>query len=366
MTAFRRKGRPGIWIQPQLPKPWGRVGQWQTGARTMAQARQVEAWLQDMAVERPQVIDGILERRWSLREAWIAHRRGKLDELLSGATDPLLAEAIDAYRPVCRDDRARRGLDMVLEWAPAGARLSWLDRRSIPTLYARALDAGQKPNTVRRGLHRGVSELLRFHLGSRGRDAAFEDVAVPGGDDTRDVRVTPAEVQRLVEACQPDRFRWMVIVAIATTADRKPLLDLRVDHFDEANGVLLIPDRKARARWRKVRLSGPAMTALRLATEGKGRTESVFGMTHHQVRRMWDAARAAAKLPDLRFKDLRHLLPSALAAAKVDRREIRALLGHAHDSKMTDRYITPAGDVTTLDAAAEALGLSGVHVRRVG
>ncbi len=65
----------------------------------------------------------------------------------------------------------------------------------------------------------------------------------------------------------------------------------------------------------------------------------------------------------LRFKDLRHILPGALADLSVDRREIQAIFGHAPGSRQTDRYIAPAGNVERLDEAAELLGLWDVPLK---
>ena len=81
-----------------------------------------------------------------------------------------------------------------------------------------------------------------------------------------------------------------------------------------------------------------------------------------QVRKLWDGTRERAGIPWLRFKDLRHLLPGALAEMGVDRKEIQSILGHAPGSRQTDRYIAPVGDVARLDEAAELLGLKDAHL----
>ena len=61
-------------------------------------------------------------------------------------------------------------------------------------------------------------------------------------------------------------------------------------------------------------------------------------------------------LRSLRFKDLRHLLPTAWSAQKLPQRELQEVLGHAPGSKRTDRYITPVGAREHLDKVTEWLG----------
>lgn len=420
--VFRRKERPGepfrVWIT--LPG-FGRVGPWSTGFTSRRKAEQVEAWLREIALERPEVVEGILEGRYSLRSAWVARQRGEhfLDELVRGHEDPRLVDAVEAYRPHCRDPRARAGLDQLLALAPPGARLSWLREsapapgqkppRNISRLYAQAIEAGQRPNTVRRGLHRAVRGLLVYELGVLEAERRMEGLRgrLPTEDDTRRVDIRPEELRRLIDAIESDRFRWMVLAAILTTADRTPLLRMRARDFDDEAGTVRIHDTKTRHRYRVVSLGEIARTVLRLATAGLDPDELVFPYTPGQVRNLWEAARDAAAgrptrwmrakrgrgraahlppladpvgeeaarlleeqgivtLPVLRFKDLRHLLPTALAALKVDRREIQAILGHAPGSRMADRYITPAGEARHLDEAAELLGIGRAHLGLVG
>lgn len=368
MVAYRRKDRPneGYRIWPSLPEPWGRVGPWQTGLRSKRQADQVEAWIKEMALLRPDLIDALVAGRFSLRAAWIAKLRGTLDELLAGVNDPPLADAVAEYRPLCKDERARAGLDQLLEYAEPGARLSWLRRKNIAAVYARAPGDGRKPNSVKRSLHRAVSELLLFHLGEEGRRKAFEGVRVPSERDEREVHLTREQIRTPVGKCQPEDFRWLVVAAIATAVDQGPLLAMTVRRFREAEATAAIPDTKTPDRPRILRLSDAALLAFRMAARGKGPDERLWPYTRWQVRKMWEAARRKAGLPDLRFKDLRHLLPTFLASLGVDRREIQAVLGHAPGSEMTDRYITPIGDVRWLNAAVAEMGLEGINVRAVG
>lgn len=364
MTAYRRKNRPkeGYRIEPVLPQPWGRVGPWQTGLHQMRQADAVESWLQEVARTRPELIDLIVTKRVRVMDAWVAKLRGTLDALIAGVNDPLLTEAIESYRPLCRDERARSGLDQLAEYAPVGVRLSWLAGSNIRTVYAKALES-RKPNSVRRSLYRAISELLTENLGTKGRETAMAGIRAPSAEDTRVVSRTGSEIQKVLEACQPDQFRFLCLAAIATAIDRGPLLSMTPRHIYEEQGMVGVPDRKNQNRPRLLRVSDIAFVAFRQASKGKELDERLWPWTRDQVRHYWDDAVGNAGLSGFRFKDLRHLLPTLLAELGMDRRSIQAYLGHATGSKQTDRYITPTGDVLLLNAAAERLGLGKAMVR---
>lgn len=363
MTAYKRKDRPneGYRIEPVLPG-YGRVGPWQTGFKTERQAKQVEAWVKEIALSRPDVIDALLRGDFTLRELWVAKLRGGVDEVMTNISDPSITAAVEAYKPLCRDERTKGGLDQIMAYAPNGARISWLQGKNLSLMYSQAVKDGRKPNSVRRSLHRAVSELLLHELKREGRRRALDGVIVPGEDDTRVVHADSSTVRLVLEHAQPASFRWFILAAIGTAVDRKPLLNLYPQHIKEAEGMVAIPDRKSEKRPRLLRVPEIAMLALREAARGKNSDEPLFAYTPWQVRYNWAATCKAAKVKGLRFKDLRHLLPTMLAEMGVDRREIQAYLGHATGSKQTDRYITPTGNVGVLNDAAARLGLVNLKV----
>lgn len=363
MTAYRRKDRKtsGYLISPVLPKPWGRVGPWQTGLHQKRQAEAVETWIQEIARTRPELVDMIESGQVRVMDAWVAKLRGTLEALIAGVNDPLLSEAVEKYRPHCKDERARSGLDQLLEYTE-GKRLSWLSGNNVSEVYGKALET-RRPNSVRRSLYRAVSELLTYHLGLEGRERALKGVHVPGEEDTRVVQRTGEEVTKVLEACKPESFRWMCLAAIATAVDRKPLLAMTPRMIHEDEGTIEVPDTKTKDRKRILRVSDIAFMAFRLAAKGKGLDERLWPWTGNAVRHYWDDATQRAEVPGFRFKDLRHLLPTLLAEMGMDRRSIQAYLGHATGSKQTDRYITPTGDVGILNAACEKLGLTKQIVR---
>lgn len=402
--VHKRKDRPNegyrVWIR--LPG-FGEVGPWQTGLHKKAQAERVEAWLKEMALTRPEVIQGIVDGRYSLQEAWVAELRRRLDELVADINDPPLEQAVEEYRPHCEDPRARTGLNQILHYAPDGARLSWLreapERRGVKAprhvaqLYRAAIADDRSPNSVQRSLHRAVRELLIYQLGEEEAEARLRGLEVPSEDDTRDVRIEPGDVLRLMQGSPVDRFNWMVATAILTTADRKPLLRARAKDFDGEG--FAIRDTKNPNRPRTLDASWePLNTVLRLATAGLEPDDRIFPWTPGQVRNLWEALRddladrptrhkrrrgevdpvgreakqlyqeeGIVTLPILRWKDLRHLLPTALRAVGASDDEIQLVLGHAAGSSQTARYIARRGDPKKLEAAAELLGVGTLHLK---
>jgi integrase len=361
--VHRRKERPAEGYRIHITVPGhGTLGPWQTGFHRKRDAARVEAWLREMALTRPDVIDALARHDFSLRDGWTAYLRGTLDRLLAGLADPPLAEALDRLNDTTPDKRVRNGIAWLTGNVPTGARLSWLDARQVRRLYAEARGT-MRPNTVRRSVHRAIADLLLAELGPTARRELLREVRVPGEDDTRTVRLTAAECTRLLDACAPERFRWLVTVALGTAADRGPLLAMQSRQFSDREGTLEVRDAKTAHRPRVLRVVGDVRLVLRLASAGLRPLERLFPWTDNQVQWLWKKARKAAELEHVRFKDLRHVLPTELAALGVDRREIESLLGHAPGSKMTGRYITPVGLVGRLEEATARMGMSGRYLR---
>jgi hypothetical protein len=197
------------------------------------------------------------------------------------------------------------------------------------------------------------------------------------------------------------RSSELIALAILLAVDRAPLTRIRPRFFNENEGTLEAYDTKNGHRHRTLILSAPAIGILRRVCDGRMPDALVFPWSEGAIRHRWEAARDRAAgqpsrnqrergakqhtsdplptgvvtLANLRFKDLRHLLPTAWSALKLPQRELQEVLGHAPGSKMTDRYITPVGARDHMDRVAEWLGLdqvqwdgieTGTHGTRVG
>jgi site-specific recombinase XerD len=72
-----------------------------------------------------------------------------------------------------------------------------------------------------------------------------------------------------------------------------------------------------------------------------GSSDFVFSHMNGQplksIKTAWKVICDIAKLPDLRFHDLRHTFCSNLILAGADLKEVKEMIGHA-DIAMTDRY----------------------------
>lgn len=171
----------------------------------------------------------------------------------------------------------------------------------------------------------------------------------------RETILTPAEEQKLLEACSGDtrrHLRALVIAALDTGARQGELFGLRwVDvNFDE--GVITnITSYKAKTvQHREVPLTGRLKAALqelkekrcvsafrvRRKTGIKPDEDLVFGISTN-VQRSWQAAREDAGLEHVRFHDLRHTAATRLAR-KMQLALVGQVLGHT-DPKTTRRYV---------------------------
>lgn len=271
------------------------------------------------------------------------------------------------------------------------ARLSWLlTPANVSELYAVAEET-QSAGGVRRSLHRAVSELLAHNFGkARVRDLML-DVRKPEVSDERQVRVSGDELRRLLGILweMEPLFHDFVALAILLAVDRTPLTRIRPRFFNEEETTLEAFDTKTGHRHRTIVLSAPAVAILRRVCAGRGPDEVVFPWSEGAIRHRWETARDRAAgqasrnrrergakrvlpnisppgvvtLASLRFKDLRHLLPTAWNAMKLPLRELQEVLGHAPGSRMTDRYITPVGAREHMDKVAEWLGIDGLYMK---
>ena len=431
MTAFRRKDRPGegYRIRPTLPAPWGRVGPWQTGFTSRRQADAVEAWVQEMALTRPALIDALIRGDFDLRTAWVAKlrsmpERDELGALLDGLTDPFLTAAAAGFAAAVKDDRVRHGLVELAALAdqveagraraegrkvpkPGSLRVSWLlSPANVAAMYSVALEGGRSANSIRRSVHRAVADLLAHQFGKARRNDVLAEVQKPAEDDERNVKVTGDEIAAVLKEFDDD-FRDMAALAMLLAVDRGPLLRITPRYFHEDAGTLEVLDTKTTSRPRTIELSTPAWAILRRRCANRKVDEPIFDYTEGQVRHRWDEARdraagrpsrnlrvprgrkhdqpgapdpvgeAAEKLlkqhgvvtlPVLRFKDLRHLLPTAWNALGFSPSDLREIMGHAKGSKQTERYITAriVGDRDRMDKVAAFLGLDRLHLKAVG
>jgi integrase len=357
----RKKGPFYTW--PTLPG-FGRIGPYSTGLRSKALAQSVEQWLRDVAASDPEVVRGILAGRFSLREAYVAHKEGRLAALKAMASDPPLREVVRRFRSTVTDRRVQNGLGLLEQLAPRGARFSYLsDPKRLSDLLHDAVASGLRVNSVHRGLYAAIKAMLVYELGNAEKRRITADVVFRHEDDSRDVTLTAEQARRLLAACD-EALRPLVAAAVLTGVDRGPLLRLTPAHVDLAAGTLRVPDTKNRERQRTLELSAAALAVLRLQIAGRSEGERIFSVRGSQVDKSFPRAAAVAGLPGLRFKDLRHVFATTWVQTGGGLKDLGGALGHSKASTSL-RYTASQARAARnqMDAVAEKLGMGRAHLR---
>lgn len=342
MTAFKIKDTPIYRIEPSIDGV-GRLPRMSTGTRDRKIAEQMEAMLVQLAGSGyTDLVIQLRDGHVRLSEIWQAHmqppdrRKTALDGLQSRRGDPLLSETVADRLPAVRDARVKEGYAQLLALVEEGARLSRLtEPNNVTDLYEKAL-ATRKPNSVRRSLHRAVSDLLTRRF-SRGKMMGImADVDVPGENDERKVNLSPDEIQKALEAADPV-FANAIGFALTSGIDQGPMCALLVRDLAD-DDVLHIADTKTPYRDRRFKLDPDAARYFRLAAAGKDADERVFAWTKKQVETRWAQVRKAIKRTDVRWKDLRGVFATYFLEAGGSPRELQLIMGHSTLS-MTLRYV---------------------------
>lgn len=409
---YKRERSPYYYVRRRSLPGYGDTGRLSSKVTSKKLARDMERLLDEIAQRALvdptwyELLDAVCrERTITLPELLRARRTGALDGLKRSLHDPLLAEAVEAFLTASEQKREIKiGLKHLLHYAdeaygPA-ARLSMLDGRTITALCRRAEQPtkerpqGRKRNSVRRYMHRATSLLLRYHLGRAERDRIFADVDFPAEDDTREVRLSPEEIQRLIRAADEMGYHELGVVirlALQTSADRGVLLagghgsrrhrgllvrDLRIyqDHQSGAfSGEVHLLDRKTGHRSRSVPLTDALCRELLALCKAKGPDDPVFSISYQAPDFLWKRVREAADLRHVRFKDLRAQISIYGEEAGVPLTVLARTMGHG-DEAMTRRYQQRATVLSVAQAEAIERAMHGgtaspppaEPVRRVG
>jgi len=176
---------------------------------------------------------------------------------------------------------------------------------------------GLKPATINRRLAilRRVVNLAHRQWGWLENPVAGRVQLLPG-ERARHVYLSPAEVQRLVAAARDRRVRNAILLAATSGLRRSELLAL--DESSRRGNALYVQESKS-GRPRLVPLPPEALDI-----------SLPLGLTVHELRNGFDRARAKAKMPHIRFHDLRHTYASWLVQAGAPLAAVRDLLGHSN------------------------------------
>lgn len=377
MAAFRRTGTKYYWIGPFRAGAVD-VPRMTTGQASKAQAKAMEDALKNRAVTGyADLVRQVAEKTLPLVEFYTAHIEGPeaLTRLRDRGNDPLLSAVVTEYRPHAGDKRVQIGLDQLLALAPKGARLSCLqEAESLQRIYQDAIAGVDRkdeegyprrraPNTVRRGVHRAVAELLTYKLGRGPMLAVMAEVKKPSANDERHVMLSLDEIRRALELADTE-FRPVLGLALTTGIDATPLLRLRDGDYNPDEGTLRVSDTKTASRPRTLVLREEPVLEnaehwlgfLRLWVNNP--SERLVPLTPRQIRSRWEALRVELGRPEVRWKDLRGVFATYYLQAGGDPRILQDVLGHA-TMTMTLRYLKrlPVGSRRHISQSARSMGL---------
>lgn len=264
------------------------------------------------------------------------------------------------------------------------SRLDRLEPDQIQRLYARLLQSGLAPKTVR-NVHGVLSSALAQAVAWRivGQNVASL-TKPPRATRRKGVRtLSPDEVRRLWAAANP-RWKTLLLVAALTGARQGEILGLQWSDVDFARGTLTIQRQLQRSK----RLKEPKADSrrsldltviergllaehrrqqreLRAAVGAAWEDHDLIFCTdrgrplgYRVVVREYKKFLRRAELPDISFHDLRHSNATILAAAGVPLKVIQERLGHADIKTTLEFYehVTPAMGKDAARKLEELLG----------
>jgi integrase len=286
----------------------------QSHARTTTFANLIEIYLDEVTSKRPREKSRVSE---SSRLKRFMREEAKICAL---TMDILSVDHFEAYR-----DR-RLG-----EYSPSKKIING-NRATI------------SPSTVKRELTtlKRVVDHKKRKLGLLINPVNTEDVKRPAVNDERDVRLTPEEKKRLLEACYNMRNRLIgpfVEFGFETGARRGNLLRLEWCDVDLKNRTALLRGLKNSQNPSKIINHEIGLTpkSVEILSRIKTTGDQIFPMTANAFRLSFNRARKIANLEYFRFHDTRHERISSLFEAGWTMIQVMAQTGH-RDPKSVKRY----------------------------
>jgi integrase len=152
-------------------------------------------------------------------------------------------------------------------------------------------------------------------------------IKLVSGETHRTVTLPPKDVHRLAAACPAPLAGDAILLAAYTGLRKGELLGLTRQHV-HGDEIRLRSDTKS-GRPRIVPVPPHALPLL---------AKVPLGLSENELRRNFEAARAAIGREDLRFHDLRHCYASWLIQNGADLVTVRDLLGHSTIQITADLY----------------------------
>jgi len=161
-----------------------------------------------------------------------------------------------------------------------------------------------------------------------------------GGSKQRFVFLTSAQQLALREAlseCDNPYFWPLVETSIGTTLRKGSLLQMTRSNVDLEGRVAVLPSKTGTV---SIPLSLKVVQVLLDMPEHD--TGKYFPMSGNAVDMAWDGVRRKIGMPELQFKDLRHVGATALARAGANSHQLQKVLGHK-SSRQAEIYVNLVG-----------------------
>ncbi len=167
-------------------------------------------------------------------------------------------------------------------------------------------------------------------------------------NDERDVRISEAERERLLAACDEMRTNWLrpfIELGFETGARRGNLLRLEWKDINlQRRTALLRGIKNSRSPERIINHSiGLTPRAVDILTRLPRTDDRLFPVTENAFRKGFNRARKRAGLEHFRFHDTRHERISSLFEANWSIVQVMAQSGH-RDPKSVQRYANLSGE----------------------
>jgi integrase len=248
-------------------------------------------------------------------------------------------------------------------------KLSKLTPAHVQGLYRDKLDSGLSPATVQKihaVLHKALAQALKWNMIPRN---ATDAVKAPRPAPEEMYPLSPEEASKLMEAAHGDKLEALYILAVQTGMRQGELLALKWEDVDLNRGVIhvrrtlvrnggriALGEPKTKNSRRPVNFTGAAVKALKTHLEqqledierlgdlycddGLVFTSGVGTLINpsNLRRRSFAPLLQRARLPQIRFHDLRHTCATLLLSRNTNPRLVQALLGHATVAITLDTY----------------------------
>lgn len=263
-------------------------------------------------------------------------RRQQVDHTIGRPRRYTIAEAMDRWEIEARSLKSWQR-DMRYKASVVRQIAGTMPLSDLPALAQEIKKRGRDSGASIANINRHLAIVRRIgNLGERWgwASAIGRRVQLLPGERTRDARLSDAQCRSILVSGSGirDYLEFLVLTGLRRSEA------LRVTQDDIKGGVLVVD---SRSKSGKTRLIPLAPRARLIASRS-----IPFGLTVSEVRRQWEAARRAAKVPWARLHDLRHYFGSKLVETGADAATVRDLLGHS-SLAVTSRYVhsLPAASV---------------------